>query len=119
MRKPVQFISIAVAIIFCTWMMDTTLLEDGTGMDTHDLRRSAGAQDAYASGISMYVRSRNLLWNQSVIEFDNYSSSEMVQNSALADRDGGASTSKPNITTLLLLSYGIIGVVGFWRRVMR
>lgn len=120
MRKPYQLASVLVIIILCSWMMDATILDVGSGIHTSDPRNSAGPKDAFAYNMSGYTLNRNTAWNHSLINQKSAISPELIDNADGADRVEEASTSrKPNIATLLLLGYGIVGVVGFWRRTMR
>lgn len=119
MRKPFQLVTVLLILLLCSWMMDATLLDVGADISSRDLRNGAGPQDAHAYSVSGYILNRSTAWNHSFTKRDTSVSLESIENTDPSDIDETSTSHQPDITTLLLLGYGIIGVVGFWRRVTR
>jgi hypothetical protein len=119
MRKPVQLGSVLIVIILCSWMMDATILDVGNGFDPTDPRNSAGPHDAYAYNVSGYSLYREAVWNRSFSEMESPFSSVPMVNTDKVEKKEDFVSRKSEITTLFLLAYGIVGIVGFWRQVMR
>ena len=117
MRKPYHLASVLLIIILCSWMMDATILDVESSIDTQDLRTSAGPQDAFAYNVSGYSIYRNAVWNRSFLSKEEPLPAKLMENQKVPNGGEGKAFHKSNITTLLLIGYGVLGIVGFWRRV--
>ena len=119
MRKPYPLASVLLLIVLCSWMMDATIFDVESNIDAHDLRTGAGPQDAFAFTVSGYSIYRKALWSHPYVNREQPPPLKLLESAHVPKSSEKKTLRKSNITTLFLLGCGILGIVGFWRRLKR